>query len=441
MSTWLKAAWAAACWVGAMGSAAASTAEELAEIRAELQSLIQRVDRLEQENVALQAENAALKSRIGRQVDDLRADARVQRMEPTQRSPEPAKAKGADWASKLSLQGDLRYRYEYISDEARDSQGRRRAADRHRDRVRARLSVTARATDDIIVGIGMATAEAGDPRSTNQTLDEVFSRKSLDLDLAYFDWRFAEGAHLIGGKMKQPFKKPSHSAYWDNDINPEGLALTFERGMWFGSAYRYWIDEISGGQGTRTSDVMLHGGQLGVKLPVGSTSLTLAAHYYDLSGGVGRAPFHDGNANGNTTIGAVPVLVYDYRVVSLMAELDWMWGRTPVQFWLDTARNQDPDEHDGAWAAGMVLGKAGSPQRWEAGVAYQKIEKDALFAQLIDSNFGGGSSDSEGWALRAGFAPMRNALLNATYFLNRRNAEGGTPSDYDRLQLDFNVKF
>ena len=35
--------------------------------------------------------------------------------------------------------------------------------------------------------------------------------------------------------MKQPFFKPGQSLFWDNDINPEGLALSFNRGIWFGT--------------------------------------------------------------------------------------------------------------------------------------------------------------------------------------------------------------
>jgi hypothetical protein len=77
---------------------------------------------------------------------------------------------------------------------------------------------------------------------------------------------------------------------------------------------------------------------------------------------------------------------------------------------------------------------------------YQSMEKDALFAQLIDSDFNGGVSDTEGWVLRFAYAPVRNWALNATYFLNKRNVDvpngfGQTEVDYDRLQLDFNVKF
>jgi hypothetical protein len=181
-----------------------------------------------------------------------------------------------------------------------------------------------------------------------------------------------------------------------------------------------------------------------VKVPLGNNSLTLAAHYYDLTAGDGRAPFFGGSANGNTTIGtapATPVLVYDYNVINVMAELNLMLGATPLQFWVDAAQNQDPEDFDTAWAAGVLFGKASNNKTWEVGTSYQVIEKDALFAQLIDSDFGGGTTDSEGWIIRGAFTPVRNWTLNATYFINTRNVDVGTEADYDRLQLDFNVKF
>jgi hypothetical protein len=422
-----------------IGVAQGASNKEIAAIRAELAGLIERVDKLEQENVTLRAENEALKA----QSDHLRAETRGLRKDSATLAAEAAKVKGVDWASKVSVSGDLRYRYEYVGDESLNAAGQQATADRYRDRIRARVRVQAKATDSLSVGVGIATGENGDPRSTNQSLDGVFSLKSLDLDLAYFDWRFTDWGRLIGGKMKQPFFKPGQSLFWDGDINPEGLAVQFSRGMWFGSAYGYWIDEISGTETARTSDVMLYGGQLGVKLPIGGASLTLAAHYYDLSGGVGRAPFYAGSANGNTTvsIGTTPVLVYDYEVIDLMVELNLMLGSTPLQLWVDAAQNRDPDDYDTAWAAGVLLGKAGNPRSWEVGASYQKIEKDALFAQLIDSDFAGGTIDNEGWVLRGAFVPTRNWTLNATYFLNRRNADVGQSADYDRLQLDFNVKF
>ena len=55
---------------------------------------------------------------------------------------------------------------------------------------------------------------------------------------------------------------------------------------------------------------------------------------------------------------------------------------------------------------------------WEFGVLYQKIEKDALFGQLVDSDFGDGNTDSDGFVLRGGYTVARNWTINATLFMN-----------------------
>jgi putative porin len=429
--------------VPAAGQAAGT--DELAQIRSQLDALVKRVDGLEQENDALQAENEKLKA----EGEYLKAETRGLRKDTATAAADVGKVKGADWAGKVAIKGDMRYRYEYISDAAVNAAGVQSTADRYRDRIRARLNVEAKATDNLLVGFGFATTEGGDPRSSNQTLTGVFSRKSLDLDLAWFDWKFASWGDLLGGKMKQPFFKPGQSAFWDGDVNPEGLAVAFNRGIWFGSAYNYWLSEISGAESAVTADAQMHGAQLGARLPIGGAStLVLAAHYYDLSAAQGRAPFYANNANGNTTtlVGTTNVLVNDYEVVNVAAEFNTLLGSLPLQVWADVAQNQDPDDLDTAWAAGVMFGKASNTRTWELGASYQTIEKDALFAQLIDSDFGGGVSDTEGWVLKAGYAPVKNWTLNATYFLNKRNVDvansvGDTEIDYDRMQIDFNVKF
>ena len=450
-------------------AAQAASPNDLAEIREQLQGLMQRVDKLEQENQALKSENEQLKSQgetLQAQSDYLKAETKGLRKENAQQSADVDKVKGTDWASKVTVTGDLRYRYEAISDDTLSAAPPAgvTTADRYRDRIRARLAVTAKATDNITLGLGLTSAEGGDPRSGNQSLTGVFNKKPIEIDLAYFDWRFASWGDLIGGKMKLPFVKGAQNLFWDNDITPEGVAFTFTRGIWFGSAYNFWLQEVSGAENTVTSDPMMHGAQIGVRLPIGGSTLTLAAHYYDLSAAQGRvapaAPFFNANANNNTTIGtgATLALLNDYEVFDVMAQLDTTLGSLPFQLWVEAAQNQSPsgfvdapantiaNDQDTAISAGFLLGRASNPKTWEFGAMYQKIEKDALFAQLIDSDFAGGFADNEGYVVRAGFAPVRNWVLNATYFINQRNVErangaGQTEVDYNRLQLDFNVKF
>ena len=86
---------------------------------------------------------------------------------------------------------------------------------------------------------------------------------------------------------------------------------------------------------------------------------------------------------------------------------------------------------------------------WEFGYAYQKTEKDALFGQFVDSDFGGGLTDTDGSVFKIAYVPAKNWTLNGTYFLNSRFIDvpitvAGAPKtglDYDRYQIDFNVKF
>jgi hypothetical protein len=435
--------------------AQAATSDDLAQIREQLQGLMQRVDKLEQENQTLKSENEKLQA----QGDYLRAEAKGLRKDSATTSAAVSAVKGTDWASKVALTGDVRYRYEAISDDTANGSGVT-TADRYRDRIRARIAATAKATDNITVGIGLTTTEAQDPRSGNQSLGGVFSKKPIELDLAYFDWKFATWGDLIGGKMKQPFVKGAQNLFWDNDITPEGLAFTFSSGIWFGSVYNFWLNEVSGPETGNTSDPMMHGAQFGVKMPVGTGSFTAALHYYDLSASQGRipGPFYNNSANGNTTIGSGTDigLLNDYQVFDVLVQWDAMLGSTPFQVWAEAAQNQDPsgtlpdgitpNDQDTAWSIGTMFGKASNAHSWEAGVMYQKLEKDALFAQLIDSDFAGGVSDNEGLVFRFGYAPVRNWVLNATYLMTKRNAErpngaSQTDVDYDRLQLDFNVKF
>lgn len=412
-----------------MGSTAhAASSDEITEIRSQLQSLMQRVDRLEAQNDSLKVENDQLKAQTEQVSKQL---AQSVDLKPTT----PA-VTAADWPNRIVVKGDVRYRHQETDDESA-------GATRDEELLRARLNVEARVNDSMVAGIGIATSSApGNPRGANVQLDGAFSRKPLYLDLAYVDWTFADSAHFIAGKMKMPFVRPGQSLFWDNDINPEGIALTYSIGSMFGSAWNYWIEENVPATTTvpTTNDTKMYGVQLGNRFDLGGNNLVVAASYYDLSAAKGRRPFYNNSSNGNSLVSSTGGLAYGFQVVSLMAEYNTRLGELPLQVWTDLARNLDADL-DTAYTVGALFGRAANAHTWEAGFAYQLIEKDALFAQHIDSDFGGGLSDSGGWVLRAGYAPARNWVLNATYFKNVNNKDVGREYDFDRLMLDFNTKF
>lgn len=446
--------------------AIAASSDDLAQIRQQLQGLMQRVDKLEQENTELKTENESLKS----QTDYLKAETKGLRKDAASMAVDVTKTKGSDWASRIVAKGDLRYRHEEISDPTRKGASGLNEEDQTRQRIRARLGFDAKVTDSLMVGLLVATG-GDDPRSSNQTLGGVNSRKSIGFDLAYFDWKFASWGDLLGGKMKYPYYRPGQSLFNDGDVNPEGLALTFNEGMFFGSGWGFWVDErnnaarssqsssgtppvttttltncLADAGRTCSKDVYIFGAQVGARFPIGASTLVAAVTYSDLQNGQGQRPFYNSNPNGNSLTGPLSGLRYDFNVIEGLLEFNTQLGSLPLQVWGNYAQNQDPDDMNTAWTAGVLFGKAGNYRTWEAGFAYEVLEKDAIFGQIVDSDFNDGVTDGEGWVLRAGYAPQKNWTLNATYFMNERNmdvpnAVFGKKTDYDRLQLDFNLKF
>ncbi len=141
----------------------------------------------------------------------------------------------------------------------------------------------------------------------------------------------------------------------------------------------------------------------------------------------------------------------------MFGEFSTVLGRLPLSAHADWMKNDDAGNGlDTAYSFGVLLGRASDPGTWELGYVYQHIEKDALFAQFIDSDFGGGVSDAEGSIIKGAYAFAKNWTLNLTYFINKTNIDvsttiSGVPGlsattpvfdrDYKRLQLDLNWKY
>jgi cell division protein FtsB len=473
-NTLLASAVAAALLLGAAQASAAATKTatkaELAAMQAQMQALAERLTRLEAANAALQTENADLKSLVDRrdaETDYLKAQAKDLREEGAVNTNEISKLKGADWASRIKFKGDVRMRDENIETERVVGTGSTAqvedAADRNRMRFRLRFGAEAQVTEHSKVVFQLASGD-GDPRSTNQTFTNIGSGKPIVIDLAYADWTFMNGGNLVLGKQKYPFWRPANSLFFDNDFNPEGGAVAFNRGMFFGSAYGWWLQEnYSSNPAANNEDANIFGAQAGVKFPLLGGETRLAVQYYDCGACQNNSPFWQPptgsqSAFGNTTItqgsgsSAIQVLKYDYNVIELAAEMGLTLFELPFVAWVDYAQNLANDvEYNEAWNAGVFLGKASNSRTWEAGVLYQSMDKDAMFAQMIDSDFANGATDGDGWAFRAGYAPVKNIVLNATYYLNTLNKdvapvsgptyEIGNDLNYDRLQVDVNYKF
>ncbi len=420
-----------------LASEAAVSEQEVAELRQQVQALMARVEQLEARNQQLAA-GAAPAARI----EEL--EVRVAEVEATNEAQTDrlaqaaASAKAADWAGRIRWKGDFRFRNDQLMEEGRP--------DRTRQRIRARLGMDARLSDTLSTGFQIVTGDGLDPRSTNQTLGDANQRDSIQLDLAYVDWRAFEGAVVTAGKQKQPWFKAGGSALYDSDVNPEGVALRWAgRSGLFANAWGYWLSESALG-----ADANLFGAQLGWTTGFG---LTLAASYHDYGAIQGSTvAFTDFPAGNSTYAGdrncnlpaVAPTFncfVYDYDIVGLSAEYNTRLGSLPLQLWTEFIENQDPSDLNTGYNLGVRLGRASDPGTWELALMYQDVEQDAQWGGFLDSDFAGGFTQGKGIQVKGGWAPVRNVALNLTYYDNVRSYDLESERDYERVQLDFNFRF
>lgn len=429
-------------------AAPAATAEDVAAMRAQIQALIDRVAQLE---AAQQTQSAAVATAVQAVNAQQAVNNDVQNALDLQ-SDNLAKTAGnvGEWVGRYTFKGDLRWRTEAFDQQYVP-------IDRYRDRIRARLSATAKVNDTLKAEIQIATGGT-DPRSSNQTLTNVNSRKPFELDLAYAEWQATPTLKVTAGKMKYPWVRPGQSMLFDSDINPEGLAINYQGtvpGGFFASAF--YNDVVERGA---AADTNMLGAQFGWRSnPALKTRFTVGASYFDHGATQGYNPFQDNavTGNGNTTTASAAVcrkgittcLQYDYNVVEVFGEFATTLADRPFSAYVDYARNGDA-VLDTAYSVGLQYGRAANPRTWEIGAIYQKIEKDALFGQYVDSDFADGLTDGDGVVLKFGYAFARNFRFNASYFINQLNNDVATTitgvgsvrdRDYKRLQLDLNWGF
>lgn len=394
----------------------------------------------------------------------------------------------------IKLNGDFRYRFEYIHQDPRSfSQLGVRgpffrpeeddSRDRHRIRLRAGVDWTI--NEQVTVSGRLATTMNADNVSTNQTLDDAFAKKDVWLDAAFFDFHpnAVPGLKIFGGKMNNPFYTPGKTQMiWDQDLTPEGLAATYTNTMmkdptskvgaliyrprkWeLGAAAAYSIvDE-------RALDI--DGYMLGIQGTAkynfeedGSKNVMAGLSYYNFRHIDGFPPLFSatdnfGNALSKAILNGNALYANDFNIAEGFAELTIpVWNR-PLNVYGDIAYNLaeidksfDDDTGRLAWAVGLSYGRCVAANSWAVRYEYRDVERDAVVGAFTDSDFGGGGTNSRGHILGAEYMLLKNTRLAMTYFMNdnvgsdalrlvpvfgpRENIDG----PYRRLQVDLNFKF
>ncbi len=388
----------------------ASDLEALAVIKRDLARLMARVEVLELENETLRGE------RVQSSTAEPTSAPKASVLQPVRQD-------------MLSWRGDVRYRYESFEVDQKD--------DRERNRLRARVALTAAVSDSLEVVVGLASG-SDDPVSANQTLGSAGTTKGFGLDQAYFSWQINEALNLKAGKIKNIWFKPVKSELlWDGDYNPEGVALSYANRGFFGHAAVNWLESD-----TKSGQAFAAGVQAGWQVSLGDYDLTTGAGYHDVGVANHEAFLGGDDFFGNQTRCQESGCVYshDYEQVQFFTMLNGRWLDQPLTVYLEAVENLALEEQNRGWSAGFKIGKASKGRTWELGYQYQDLEADAVFGLTAGSDFGGGGTNIKGHIVKGGWAVTKAWKLGLTYFNNETDPDGAQRG-YERLQLDSAIKF
>lgn len=336
-----------------------------------------------------------------------------------------------EWLQNTRVKGDLRLRGQYQKFD--------NSEDRWRPRFRYRLGVESKVNQQVKVGFGICSGGV-DPRSTNQTFQDSFSSKGVNIDYAFGQYDPFTWASVVGGKMKNPLWNPS-DLIWDTDITPEGFAILLNRKVMndqvalFCNGGWFLIDEFS----ARGNDPSMYVLQPGFDWTINEKAgLKAAAAYYGFSHLEKCKLDHSSKTN---TGAATTGLVYDYDALVLSGQFRLLPGIVPyAALFGDYVHNPDPDNGGNAWLVGFTFGEEKIKEfgQWRAQYSYRRLEKDAILDILPDSDFFEGCTGVQGHEAIFEYGIGKNTWLSLDYYRTEkiRGSEDG-----HLFQLDWNFKF
>ncbi|MFZ2974784.1 MAG: putative porin [Ferribacterium limneticum] len=420
------------------------------------------------------------------------------------------------WLDRIKWEGDIRVRYQ-MEEFARSnaspddyflaltsSPETTRAAgfipvsantqtDRDRFRVRARLGMLARVSDDWSAGVRLATGTTSDRVSTNQTMGQDFNKYQFLVDRAYVKYDPAEWFSVTGGRVPNPWL--STDLVWDEDLNFEGVAATFKPSFANGD-FRPFLTigafPLREDGPPSKSSRWLRGAQLGAKWQLMPNSrLSFGVALYDYENLEGRAEtqanYQSYQLGGSATYGqyeygsglrqkgntlfdtayqsdtnSIWGLASKFRPVNLTASLDLAhFDPVHVVLTADYVKNTAFDRSEIQRRTGVVLtdGKdygylfklaVGMPKLekrhdWQTSFAYRYLGSDATVDAFTDSDFGLGGTNLKGYQLGMNYGVDQNAWLSLRWMsaesIESFSLDPAHRFGVDLLQADVNVRF
>lgn len=333
-----------------------------------------------------------------------------------------AKVKGL---GNFSLSGDLRMRYEPFFQEG--------AATRQRERMRARLNLTGKLSDEVAGGISIASGSLDDVNSTNQTLTGFFTRKTIGLDRYFITYKpkWFKPLGLTAGKFTYPWYRTPLT--FDNDINPEGFAQTLAFDLKNPVlknvtlvGFQLPFNEASGAY-----DSFIFGGQLQTRWRLSERAkLGLYASGVNfnradpiavaIAGGTLRPSLANSNTFRTDPSGKVLGYASKFAYLDLIAALDYKWrARWPMALLFNFVNNTRAasSERSGYWAE-VSFGQLKEQKDVQFGYSYIWLEKDAVIGAFNESDLRS-STNVKNHRVQFGYQSLNNVTLQWTMWLGK----------------------
>jgi hypothetical protein len=306
-------------------------------------------------------------------------------------------------------------------------------------------------------GVSFATplTSNSDPRSENVTLGDFFSSKSIWIDRAYVRYQpdFAPTLTAIAGKFANPFVSRHFGGdfiVWDNDINPEGGALTYHfdlvpEQLWFDAAgAAFTIQEQSTITVQQASTPFtavpvipipdqqnpfllgIQGGLTGKPLPwllagvrtsyydIQHIGTSMAAAMQDLGNGgaaIEHNPLQIVNGTGTGKSGG---RLHEIVVDAYLTFTPWgeRFAITPFGQWMSILNAKSEDN---GWSVGFDFG---SESLVKLTVMYASVPRNATVALFTDSDLFEGFTNAQGWYVSAQRALWPGVKVRGAYFFS-----------------------
>lgn len=393
----------------------------------------------------------------------------------------------------FTFSGDLRLRAETFNSGTLTTP-------RYRARYRLRFNTNAKLNDEISGGLTIASGDATDPISTNQTFTQFFTRKFFAIDKAFVSYQPKWFARVGGGELDLTGGKYAYTWYrteltLDNDLNPEGLSQSvswklknpvLERVALVG--FQNFIAESGSGP-----DTTMYGGQLQLFWTLGNrVRLSTYAGFYDyhnadairaaqsnvtvrVTGGpcvpvppsttpvcVTQGIPNTTQLNGSTNSNAATSTQFasKFGLLDATARLDIQTpsARWPLMAQLNFVNNTractnlvnipsgapacNPRDRSGYWAE-MQLGALRERGDWNFGYTFIRLEREAILAAFNFSDLRA-PSNAVTSRLNVGYQAYRNIQVNWTGLFGRQLVTTSSPTEENqlrRMQFDLLYKF